>query len=251
LTHRSYLGYVGRSKHVSPAVVKESHENHYLASLRAAASFISSAADAALSHHCVSARAGNHPTCSGSEKLDGYDSMKYHMKSKNSRWIALALLCAVPFYAQTPKRTATLNGRVFAISVEGGLLPARMASGWVLSCNEIKVPDELYQDACNFFQASLHHRKQFCGTSATCITSAAMHSLEETLEWTRQHHTRVFAFTADEEGFFNLSHLPTATMLIFAYGQAGSEQCVWIRDGIAFKGVSQTVKLSSPFSGTR
>jgi hypothetical protein len=172
------------------------------------------------------------------------------MKYKNARWFALAMLFAVPLYAQTSKSTGGLNGRVFAISGGGGLLPARMASGWVLSCNEIKAPDELYQDACTFFQASLNHRKQMCGVALACITSAAMHSLEDTLEWTKQHRIKAVAFTTDEEGFFNLDRPPVGTMMIFAYGQSGSEQCVWIQSGITFKGASLTVKLSSPFSGT-
>lgn len=176
---------------------------------------------------------------------------EHHMKHKSTYWLALALLCAVPFYAQTPKSTGSLNGRVFAISTAGGLLPARMASGWVLSCNEIKAPDELYQDACTFFQASLNHRKQICGTVAACLNSAATNSLLDTLEWTKQHHTKAVAFTTDEEGFFSLSHPSMGTMMIFAYGQAGIEQCVWIQGGIVFNGASQTVKLSSPFSGSR
>ena len=143
-----------------------------------------------------------------------------------------------------------MKGRVFAISRAGGLFPARMAKGWLLSCQKVKAPDELYEDACAFFDATLTHRSEHCGGSAYCLNTAAKMSLSDALDWAKDHHTRATNFETDEEGYFSIGGHAQESILGIAFGQAGRMECVWIEQAVISGDSSKQLKWGKPFSAS-
>lgn len=160
----------------------------------------------------------------------------------------------------TPRaRPATISGRVFLITRNGDLKPARMASVYLFS-SESDWPHQWYLAVnadSDWLNAELPmHRegeepeareRRFCYHTLMLTRKA----LQQTIRLAEDNNkpSQALLTEADEDGNFTLTVPRPGDWKLFAYGHAGFNDAFWgdLQDSITVRpGSAYTVKLSSP-----
>ena len=156
--------------------------------------------------------------------------------------------------------TATLTGKVFAITKGGDLKPARMASLFVLSGDAAAqfkskllsekskaaeadsrlaanpTTDALFKEDPRLLQLILHERCLRVNTN----------TLQEALDLAERNDESSVILETDEQGSFRVAGLKPGTHTVIAIGRAGANDCVWIHDVTLEAGHETPIKMHTP-----
>jgi hypothetical protein len=188
--------------------------------------------------------------------------------------VALGALAQVPD-RKTPNTPASqgesgygaIHGKVFAITNDGDLKPARFARVYLLFSCKIsgnKVIDSAEETATLvLLKARLEQQEQWSKESKTALEGLTASSIEElscrhdllgddkaiiaTLDWatSKKAASGVLATDTDEEGRFAFKKVRAGQYLVAARGQAGLNDVYWEQHVWVHPGVTAEVKIAN------
>ncbi len=196
------------------------------------------------------------------------------MQTLNRMWrlqLSGLLLLAIAVNAQQKsppsEQTGVVSGRIFAITKDGDLKPARLAKVYLFyTYRSAKAanasPAEETNSAAHVWSENLSkltegYLKALDREGASWSDSLMCHkklltyveALSATADWAADDRRvwQMLTTNADENGVFKVTVHHPGKYALLAYGQAGFSKAVWEDDDIVVNpGVTTTGKLSSP-----
>lgn len=181
-------------------------------------------------------------------------------------WMLGALIVATGTAQPKPKasgasKPAEVTGRVFAITRDGDLKPARMATVYLLYMYRSATSDAKDSDSVgsawedNFLKELKTFNEEYAQKARSWTESIACHrhlmaytiALRETLEWTSNAHKewQLTEADADESGYFKIPVPHPGIYILLARGQAGFNDAFWDTDNfVVHPGAQVEVKMS-------
>jgi hypothetical protein len=171
--------------------------------------------------------------------------------------------------AALPK-LGSVSGRVFGITENGDLKPARLAHIYLLyKGSETTQEFEENTAGTAFARAAVSSqikalteirtmRKEFAqkypeaefdeNLSCRRELEARVEAVKETIDWVQQEKKfkQSLSTDADEEGLFQITKVPAGNYSLIALGQAGANDAFWSGEATVKSGSVVSVKLPSP-----